>query len=548
MKKLSVLLLTAGVFAAIAATALSASALAGDRDWTMGGHDFANSHFQDKEKTIGVNNAARLALKWQLATHGDISATPAVVDGALYVPDWAGYLYKVNAATGAVIWERKLDSYPGLPADSVSRASPAVDGRTLYLGTQMGARLLAIDTATGALRWATAMDSHPLAILTEWPIVKDGVVYQGVASLEEGAAADPGYPCCTFRGSMAAVNATTGALIWKTYMLPSNGGVPGGYSGGAIWGSTPAIDQGNGDEGNQNGHGTDRGTVYVTTGNNYSVPQAAKDCERAGGTLSQCISPDNHIDSIVALNAATGAIKWATGVQGFDAWTVACIAGFPSGSGNCPELAGPDFDFGAGPNLFRAKVNGKKRGLVGAGAKSGIYWTLDAATGAIVWSNAAGPGSTLGGIEWGTAMDGERIYIAEGNFDHLPNAVDGGVSPAGSFAALDPSTGATIWEKAVPIQSFPFGLAFDLGFPLAAPLGAVSVANGVMYGETMDGHHYALNAATGQTLFDFAGAGSAIAGPAISNGVVYWANGYGRLIPGLFQPGRKLYAFSINGH
>ena len=532
MKRVSVLLLAAGAFVVIAVMAMPAAAEDGNRDWTMGGHDFANSRSQDNEKSIGVDNAGRLALKWQLATHGDISATPAVVDGALYVPDWAGYVYKVNARTGAVIWERKLSSYPGVPADAVSRASAAVDGNTLYLGTQSGAKLLAIDTGTGSLRWARSMDAHPLAVLTASPIVKSGVVYQGVASLEEGAAADPGYPCCTFRGSMNAVNAATGTLLWKTYTLPSNGGVTGGYSGGAVWGSTPAID---------------RGTLYFTTGNNYSVPEAAKDCQIAGGTLSQCISPDDHVDSIVALDAATGAIKWATGVQGFDAWTVACIVGFPGGAGNCPRLAGPDFDFGSGPALFRAKVGGKKRDLVGAGAKSGVYWTLDAATGAVLWSNAAGPGSTLGGIEWGSATDGDRIYIAEANFNHVPNSVDGGVSRAGSFAGLDSATGTTIWEKAVPIHSFPFGLPWDLGFPLASPLGAVSVANGVMYGETMDGHDVALDAATGATLFDYAGAGSSIAGPAISNGVVYWGNGYGRLIPGLFQPGNLLYAFSVDG-
>jgi polyvinyl alcohol dehydrogenase (cytochrome) len=518
---------------AVIGCALPASGAAATTDWAMGGHDLANTRFQDAEKKIGSSNASQLGVKWQLATHGDISATPAVVGSAVYVPDWAGYVYKVNATTGAVIWERKLDDYAGLPAGSVSRASPAVVGHTLYLGTQLGARLLAINTDNGNLRWATAMDSHPLAILTQSPLVKSGVIYQGVASLEEGAAADPDYPCCTFRGSINAVNATTGAILWKTYMLPDNGGVPGGYSGGAVWGSTPAI----------NGN-----TLYITTGNNYTVPQEAKDCEEAGGTLSECISPDNHIDSIVALDTMTGAIKWATGVQGFDAWTVACIVGFPSGEGNCPPLAGPDFDFGSGANLFTAKINGVKRDLVGGGAKSGVYWALDAKSGAVVWSNAAGPGSTLGGIEWGTATDGKRIYVAEGNFDHASNTVDGGETPAGSFAALDPATGATIWEKAVPIQSFPFGLPFDLGFPLASPLGAVSVANGVMYGETMDGHHYALDAATGQTLFDFAGAGSAIAGPAISNGVVYWGNGYGRLIPGLFQPGNRLYAFSINGN
>ena len=519
---------------AVAAAAAS-SALGANGDWSMGGHDYDNTRSQADEKAIGPGNAARLAPKWQLSTHGDISATPAVVGKSLYVPDWAGYLYKVNAATGAIVWERKLSTYPGLPADAVSRASPAYADGILYLGTQSGARLLAVSASTGNLLWATAMDSHPLAILTQSPIVKAGVVYQGVASLEEGAAADPSYPCCTFRGSMNAVSASTGVLLWKTYMLPANGGLVGGYSGGAIWGSTPAID-------------SESRTLYVSTGNNYDVPQIAKDCEIAGGSLSECISPDNHIDSIVALDTATGAIKWATGVQGFDAWTVACIVGFPSGVGNCPELAGPDFDFGSGPNLFKVKTgSGKKQRLVGAGAKSGIYWALDAESGAVVWSNQAGPGATLGGIEWGTATDGERIFVAEANFDHHPNAVDGGVTFVGSFAALDAATGATIWEKAVPVTSFPFGLPFDLGFPLASPLGGVSVANGVMYGETMDGHHYALEAATGATLLDFAGAGSAIAGPAISQGVVYWGNGYGRLIPGFFQPGNKLYAFSVDG-
>ena len=500
----------------------------------MGGHDYGNTRFQDKEKAIGVDNVGRLALKWHVATNGDISATPAVAGGSLYVPDWAGYLYKVDAATGALVWSRKLDTYAGLPAGSVSRASPAVDGNTVYLGTQQGARLLAVNTTNGALRWSRAMDSHPLAVLTQSPIVRDGVVYQGVASLEEGAAADPGYPCCTFRGSINAVDAATGGLLWKTYTIPPNGGVPGGYSGGAVWGSTPAFDQSG-----------DHGTLYITTGNNYSVPQTVADCQAAGGTMSDCFAPSNHIDSIMALDPRTGAIKWSTGVQGFDAWTVACIVGFPSGTGNCPPLAGPDFDFGAGPNLFQAKILGKKQNLVGAGAKSGVYWALDAATGAIVWSNAAGPGSTLGGIEWGTATDGSRVYVAEANFNHEPNAVDGGTSPVGSFAALDVATGATVWEKPVAVHPFPFGLPYDLGFPLASPLGPVSVANGVMYGETMDGHHVALDAATGSPLFDFAGAGSAIGGAAIASGVVYWGNGYGRLIPGLFQPGNVLYALEI---
>jgi polyvinyl alcohol dehydrogenase (cytochrome) len=122
----------------------------------------------------------------------------------------------------------------------------------------------------------------------------------------------------------------------------------------------------------------------------------------------------------VALNATTGAIKWATGVQGFDDWIVSCIPDIAPNP--CPTATpGPDFDFGSGPILYTVKNRtGGTRQLVGAGAKSGIYWALDAATGQIVWSTQAGPGSTLGGIQWGSATDGVRIYIAEANSAFLP--------------------------------------------------------------------------------------------------------------------------------
>src|SRR5262249_26859254 len=144
-----------------------------------------------------------------------------------------------------------------------------------------------------------------------------------------------------------------------------------------------------------------------------------------GGTPGECLDPNDHIDAIVALNASTGAVRWSTGVEGFDDWNVACIPGFPPN--NCPSNPGPDFDFGSGPNLIRLP-DGKKgtKLYVGAGQKSGEYWLLDAATGAIKWSAAPGPGSTLGGIEWGPATDGKRIYVAEANFNGIPYAIPHG--------------------------------------------------------------------------------------------------------------------------
>jgi polyvinyl alcohol dehydrogenase (cytochrome) len=507
------------VMLAVPAVSVAASS------WPSGGHDVANSHSNPDETAINANNAGNLAVKWTATTHGDVSAVPAVVGGAVYFPDWGGYLNKVNASTGATMWSRPISDYDGI-ANSVSRSAPAVVGNVVYVGDQNGGNLSAVNATTGAPIWTTRVDAHPFAILTAGPLVVNGVVYQGVASAEEGVATDPNYPCCTFRGSIVALNASNGAILWKTYTVPDNGGVPGGYSGGAVWGTTPAYDAAS-------------NTLFATTGNNYTVPQTVKDCEAAGGTASACLDPADHIDSVLALNAATGAIKWATGTQGFDDWNVSCIPGFDPH--NCPSNPGPDYDFGSGPNLFTIKnASGKKQLVVGAGQKSGQYWALDAATGTILWSQAAGPGSTLGGIEWGPATDGKRVYIAEENFNGTPYTIPNGQTiTSGSWAALDPATGRVLWQVADPSHNL---------FGGGNALGPVSVANGVLYAPSMSGDYYALDAANGKTLWHFHPGGAAISGGVPVNGIVYWGDGYAHLgIPG-WAGSTTFYAFSINGH
>jgi polyvinyl alcohol dehydrogenase (cytochrome) len=520
----------ATVLAALAALLSVSGGVAGGASsgWSMGGHDLSNTRSNPDQKSITADNAGKLATKWIFATHGDVSATPAVVGGAVYFPDWGGYINKVNASTGALIWQRKLADYDSSrPSDLVSRTSPAVVGNVLYIGDQAGGsnvdpqpgQVLAINATTGDLLWASEINPHVFTIITQAPVVRNGVVYVGAASAEENAAAFiPGYVCCTFRGSFSALNAATGQVLWTTFMVPQNTTSDVGYSGGAVWGSTPAIDAAS-------------NTVYVTTGNNYSVPQSAKDCQDNGGTPAECLDPNDHIDSILALDMTSGQIKWATGVQGFDDWIVSCIPDIAPNP--CPTATpGPDYDFGSGANLFTAKVKGVTRPMVGAGAKSGIYWGLDAATGQILWSTEAGPGSTLGGIEWGTATDGRRIYIAEANFGRQPYPHNDSLPSVGSFAALDPATGQILWQVTDPSGS--------------SPLGAVSASNGVVYAGSMSGHMYALDAANGKVLRDIVGMGSSNAGPAISNdGVVYWGNGYARF--GLGTGSTEFYAFSING-
>jgi len=491
--------------------------------WASGGRDLANTRSNPFERKIGSDNVAALATHFTIATAGEVSATPAVAGGAIYFPDWAGNLTKADARTGQVIWSRSVPEYTGVEGN-ISRTAPAVAHGLVFIGDQggaigAGARLLAVSARTGDLVWSQLVESHPAATITQSPIVFDGIVYQGVSSVEFALAGQEGYACCTFRGSLVAVDARTGAIVWKTYTVPDNGGLPGGYSGGSIWGGTPAIDP-----------RSDR--VYVTTGQNYAVPDAAKECQLAGGTPDECLSPDNHKDSILALDRRTGAIEWSAGPQTFDDWNGGCIPGFPPD--NCPDSPGPDWDFGTGAQLLTIRADGRRRQVVGAGQKSGQYWLLDASTGEVLWSASVGPGGINGGIQWGTATDGQRIYVAEANFQSIPYTLpDGQTITSGSFAALDAATGAILWQ--VPDPSGGIDTA------------AVTVANGVVYAGSLSGRMFALDAATGAIRWTFQGQGPSAAGPAVVDGIVYWGNGYpNRLnIPSIPSPS-TFYAFSLD--
>src|SRR6266498_4861383 len=275
---------------------------AGGGLWLTAGHDLANTRFQNTESTINVANAANLAVKWQFTTGSDVSATPAVDDTAVYFPDWAGNLYALDRNTGALLWSHQIADYTGVPGD-YARTTPAISGSKLIFGDQggkfgAGARVMAVNKQTGSLLWITQVESDPFGMVTQSAIVDGNNVYVGVASFEEIIAAfDPTYVCCVERGSVVALNAKTGKILWKTFTVPE------GYSGGAVWGSTPVVDHA-------------RGSLFIDTGNNYSMPQSVLDCVAAAGgngdAIKACISPDDHFDSVMALNLSTGAIKWAT--------------------------------------------------------------------------------------------------------------------------------------------------------------------------------------------------------------------------------------------
>jgi polyvinyl alcohol dehydrogenase (cytochrome) len=444
-----------------------------------------------------------------------VSATPTVAGGVVYAVDWGGNLFAINDSNGHLIWSRKISDYNGVPG-SRSRTGVAVSGGTLILGdlpnglswhSGQGAHLIAVDAATGNLRWITQVDTHPASRITGGAVVSGGVVYSGVSSFEEGLAADPTYPCCSFRGSAVALDLATGRMLWKTYTVPE------GFSGGAVWSTTPAVDP-------------QRGTVYITTGNNYTVPDDVIACIHDGGT--NCLPPDDLIDAVLSLDRTTGAIKWSSRATTYDSWTVACL--LDPNSPNCPTPAGPDFDFGAGPNLFT--VAGTGRQLLGVGQKSGIYWAFDPGTGQVVWSTKVGPGGVTGGVEWGTSTDGRRIYVEIANSGHQPyQLVSGQTTTGGAWSALDAGTGRILWQTADPLG--------------AVDTGPTTVANGVVFAGSLDpqGHMYAFDAATGAILFSFASGGSVAGAGSIASGTVFWGSGYSNL--GLGTPNNKIYAFKV---
>ena len=168
---------------------------------------------------------------------------------------------------------------------------------------------------------------------------------------------------------------------------------------------------------------------------------------------------------------------------------------------------------------------------MGAGQKSGQYWALDPDTGAVVWVTQAGPGGVGGGLQWGSAVDGQRVYTANANSDRIEWPAAGGPT-SGIWSALDAATGAVLWQTR-PTKN---------GGSTAGP---VTTANGVVFGCSLDpqGYMYALNAATGKVLWSFASGGSCLSGAAISNGMVFWGSGYSNFGNG--TPNNKLYAFGF---
>jgi polyvinyl alcohol dehydrogenase (cytochrome) len=522
---------------AVSATAMFvATGLAIAADWPMANHDPSGNHIQPDETLISAANVGRLAPRWTLTVAGIVNATPAVVTDAVYFPDSGGKFWKVDAKTGKVIWSVSLPELTGIN-NTLSRTSPAYADGMVVIANNSGAHLIAVDVETGKKRWMTQLDAHPSALLTSSPVVVGDRVYMPVSSNEQAAATQPGYACCTFRGSMVALDVHTGQIVWKTYTMPDNSGRPGGFSGGAAL-AIPAVD-------------VEKDIIYFATDHQYTQPDSVVACLTAAPDdwKTGCYPPDARFNSIIALDLKTGQPKWSFFGSGADVYRLACgtlpepwnaLGKFYAGDGPgrvCPPASDfLDWSFATGsPHLFTIASGGRTRDVVGIGEKSGIYWAFDAVTGEVIWHTLVGPYSEPGGITWGAAHDRQRIYVTLTNADHTPYKLTSGKTTDGGFwTALDPTTGKIIWQTAEPQGALVY----------AAPV----VANGVLYVASLaatGNQMYALDPVTGSILWQFAAGGSVGSHPAVADGAVFWGSGFA-LFPGSAR-NDKVYGFSIDG-
>jgi len=480
--------------------------------WNGWGSDVANSRFQPRPGLTAAD-VPNLKLKWAFGFPGGTQAYghPAIVGGRVFVGSDNGKLYALDANTGCMYWS--------FAAEGGVRAAPTVakaGSRIAVFFGDLKSNMYAVDAATGDVIWKKQVDDHRFSRVTGAPKLHDGKLYVPVSSVEEVPAAQPKYECCTFRGSVVALDAGTGAQIWKTYTIQEKPQQVGTNAtgtalykpaGAAVW-SSPTID-------------SRKGVVYVGTGNSYTDPAVPTS------------------DAVMAMDIKTGKILWWNQLTPSDAFVIGC--GPNSTNANCPKDVGPDFDFGNAPIL--RSLGGRRRVLV-IGQKSGMVYGLDPdREGTLLWKFKAGKGSALGGIEWGSAADDQNAYIPVS--DVLAPAAE-----AGGLFALKLATGEQVWHTPAPKLECTGGRGCT-----GAQSAPVSVIPGVVFSGSVDGHLRAYSTKDGSIIWDFNTArdyetvnrvpakGGSIdaAGPAIADGLVVTNSGYA-LWRGL--PGNVLLAFS----
>jgi polyvinyl alcohol dehydrogenase (cytochrome) len=456
---------------------------------------------------------ANLELAWVLAFPNVtmMRSQPAIVGNTLFMtPVESQQVYAFDIAGSPCLkWAHT--------ADSVLRTSltyghlPGVGGKAVLIFGSASASVHMIDAGTGAALWQTSLKRFPESIITGTPQLVGDRVYASASQFEIMVGANPAHECCKASGAVASLDALTGEIVWLTPTLPpakpvrdrGDGQMIWGPSGAPVW-TSPAID-------------LDRGLLYVGTGEANSEPA------------------HEHTDAILALDLKTGAIVWAFQASANDIFLVGCWRN--NTSGNCPPAysINRDVDFGA------SVVIGKRQDgsdVLLAGQKSSTVWALDPNDkGKVLWKWNKGTGTANGGIHWGLAYDGTRVFAAISD----PGRAREGFTPYPGLYALNVDDGELLWsysttpecegrEVAMPRCPFQYGFS-------AAPI----VVDGAVVQGSLDGFLRAFDATTGALLFKFdtarhydgvngvKGHGGAIdsASLAAANGMLFVNSGYG---------------------
>jgi len=497
------------------ASAPAANPLAGPA-WNGWGHGITNTRFQSAEAAgMTADDVPHLRLKWAFGFPGASSGgtQPVVAGGRLYIATAEGEVYVLDAKTGCVHWTLEVEASIRSAITLERRANGEL---IAYFGDQ-AANVYALDAKAGKVLWKVRVDEHPHAAITGAPQLYNGRLFVPVSSREESQVGDPRYPCCSFRGSIVALDATTGRRIWKTYSVSQ---VPGptvknsigtqlyGPAGGAVW-NTPTVD-------------TKRNVLYVGTGNNFAPPSTEAS------------------DSLIALDLNTGQVRWAHQVTENDIWNGSCRLPNREAAA-CPDKDAPDFDFTGSPLLVDA---GGGRQLIVVGNKSGVIFGFDPdGRGKIVWQRRVANGGSGGGVFWGSATDGVNIYAANADFAAADPGAGGGMN------AVELGTGRLVW-------SVPGAGCAGKNPCKPSQAAAVTLIPGAAFSGTMDGRLRAYSTRDGKVLWEFntarefttvndvkANGGSmSNSGPAIVGGMLYVNSGYSH--HGGILPGNVLLAFS----
>jgi polyvinyl alcohol dehydrogenase (cytochrome) len=480
-------------------------------DWNGWGFDSGNSRFQTSPG-FAAADAPKLKLKWAFGFPNGNSAygQPAVVGGRVFGGSDTGFVYSIEAATGCLHWSFRANA--GVRTSVVVGPGNGGNRFLAYFGDVKG-NVYAVNADTGAQVWKDRTDPHPIARVVGTPALVNGLLVVPVSSLEESGAGNPAYPCCTFRGAVVAYDAVTGKRRWKSYTIRQEPiPIKKTSKGTQLWGPAGASVW------SAPAIDLKRNAVYVATGNAYTDPAA------------------DTSDAVVAFDLDTGKRRWTKQVMALDSYVRDCPGKYrpnvstDNKSETCPDALGPDMDFGNAP-ILRNLPNG--RTLIVVGQKDGHAWALDPdKQGAIVWSPQLGLGLNNGGggMQSGSAADDHQGYFP---------ITRGG--PTLGVAALKLATGELAWRASPPEGG-------------GAP---VTVIPGLVFFGSGTGTVYAYSTEDGKAVWHFdtrrdfetvngvpaKGGNINGAGPIIADGMLFVPSGYSDLGGG--ARGNVLLVFGV---